>query len=459
MTKQTLLGLGFEIINILSEYGEAYIVGGAVRDDIMKLESSDVDISTNVPMDKIEELFPTHDIGKNKDFGIVVINYKGHNFEIAQFRIDGDYSDGRRPDSVQFSKSFTDDLKRRDFTINAMMYDKDKNLKDYFGGKQDLKKYKLLRTLGNPNHRFEEDYLRMLRAIRFATRFNLNIDLHVLEAIENNSIKILEISPERIWQEIWKMAKTNGTKFSSAMKYMKETGLLKHIFPILDGMCKFSQPLQYHPEGNVWEHTLRALESNVREDDPFLNIAILFHDIGKPSCFKIRKGNETFYGHAKKGSDIIKDIAAQYRISNNVRDALMYTTGNHMKMHLLTKMKPAKIARMMQDSNWEYLVEVAKADILSRGCSEYLLKEAIDEVKEMMLRIESMKNYKNIDDIRKLVNGRYVMNILDMKKGGPELGIIIKNTVDFILNNNIDLKDTGEINKIIAGEGCKVLND
>jgi len=164
-----------EILNILSQHGEAYIVGGAVRDYVLKRDCDDIDITTNVPMSKIEKLFDTYNVGKNKEFGIVVVNYKGNDYEIANFRKDGKYSDGRRPDEIELTFSFEEDVMRRDFTINGLALDEDNNVIDHVNGLEDIEN-EIIRCIGDPYRRFEEDYLRMLRAVRFASILNFAID-------------------------------------------------------------------------------------------------------------------------------------------------------------------------------------------------------------------------------------------------------------------------------------------
>lgn len=248
VAKNPLLKKAMEIIAILSKHGKAYIVGGAVRDIVLGKEPDDIDIATNVPMEKIEELFPTHDIGKNKDFGIVVAEYKGESFEIAQFRKDGTYSDGRRPDKIEIVPDFKDDAARRDFTINAMGLDSEGNIIDYFDGMKDIKD-KVLRTVGNPSERFGEDYLRMLRAIRFSSRLGFKLDDKTAKAIKDGSENINKIAGERIKKEFVKMAEQDGSKFADAIVELDNVGLLDKILPEIVKLKEFKHNVKFHPEG------------------------------------------------------------------------------------------------------------------------------------------------------------------------------------------------------------------
>jgi len=243
-----MLEVGVEILKILEEYGDAYIVGGAVRDIVSgNKEPDDIDIATNVPMDKIEELFRSHDIGKNKDFGIVVINYKEFEFEIAQFRSDGTYTDGRRPDSIEIEMSFEKDAERRDFTINAMAIDSDGNIVDHFEGMEAIQS-KILKTVGDPNQRFKEDYLRIMRMARFAARLDYTIDSNSMVAAKNHASNITKISQERILQEIIKAAKQSGDKFATYLEILNDADILKFILPELIDLKSIEHTKETHPE-------------------------------------------------------------------------------------------------------------------------------------------------------------------------------------------------------------------
>lgn len=430
-----------KILNILSEHGKAYIVGGAVRDHILKQTPKDIDISTNVSMDKIESLFDTHEIGKNKDFGIVVINFEGETFEIAQFRTDGIYKDGRHPESVKFVDNVEEDLARRDFTINAMAMDKDGNIIDPFKGQWYLKR-KQLKTVGNPKERFTEDFLRMLRAVRFLNRFNLNWDENTYLSILDNVSHITQISWERIQQELWKMTEQGGYNFHCCICEMLTLNLLKEILPEIDCQKYFHHPKKYHPEGGVFTHTMEALKS-YKGNDPFTLFAILLHDIGKPYSYRWRD-KHTYYGHEMEGSRIIKErIAPRFKWSNKLTNIVDYCCINHMRFHLLTKMKHSKVMEMVTHPYWKYLYEVGRADNYSRG------KELGDrDWKVVNEFLDTLKNAKATPDryneIKKLINGKFVMEVAGIDSG-PEVGVKIKKTIAWMIDNQID---TSEIEKI-----------
>lgn len=225
----SMVDAALEVIDILSKHGETYIVGGAVRDIIMGNIPHDVDISSGVSMEIIESLFNTHDIGKNKDFGIIVINYKGFNIEISNFRKDGVYTDSRHPDSVQLGVSFEEDTKRRDFRFNSLGMDLNGNVIDYHNGLEDIKN-KVLRTVGKAEDRFEEDALRIIRAVRFASRFGYKIDEETELAIRNKRQLLENISRERIKDELVKTISYGSDKFARALEYFRDLNIWHYIF-------------------------------------------------------------------------------------------------------------------------------------------------------------------------------------------------------------------------------------
>lgn len=227
--ENTMLSAALEVLKILSNYGEALIVGGGPRDLILGNKPKDFDISTNVPMNTICRLFNSFDIGKNKEFGIVVVKHGNYIFEIANFRADSTYSDNRHPDSIEFVKTFKEDTARRDFTINILGMDLEGNVIDYHNGLSDLNN-KILRTVGNAQDRFKEDALRILRAIRFAVRFDLTIDESAVKAIEALKWSLKNISAERIKDELSKMVSYGSRKFSAALELMDKLGLTEVIF-------------------------------------------------------------------------------------------------------------------------------------------------------------------------------------------------------------------------------------
>lgn len=479
-----MLKVGVEVLEKLSRYGDAYIVGGSVRDIIRGAEDNikDIDIATNVPMEVTEKLFKTHDIGKNKDFGIVVIEYKGFDFEVANFRSDGTYSDGRRPESVKIEMSFKEDAKRRDFTINAMAIDSKGNIIDYFDGIKAIQN-KILKTVGDPKQRFKEDYLRMLRSFRFASRLGFKIEDKTLNAIKRNAHNITKISQERILKELIKMAQQSGDKFADALIQMNDAGILQYILPEIVQMDAYEHDIQNHPEGakvrkilkeelgpeedydpknpehndptkyiivktgNVLDHTFAALRSN-NVADPIINLAILFHDIGKIITRTYdENGRVRYLSHAKEGIKLIELIASRLKMDNDTKDALIFTSENHMKIHNLLNMSNYKIFELIKNKHWDVLYNVALVDAKARG--DLFSKQDWDKIVnkiEEITKIYADKDFQS--SLRKIVNGELIMRLKNLKPG-PNVGKIINQTIEWILNNNININNIEKIKKYI----------
>lgn len=441
-----MLKIGIEILNTLSKFGDAYIVGGAVRDIVTGNKiPDDIDIATNVPMEKIEELYKSHDIGKNKDFGIVVINHKGFEYEIAQFRSDGNYTDGRRPDSIEIEISFEKDAERRDFTINAMAVDAEGNIIDYFNGMNAIQN-KILKTVGDPNKRFKEDYLRMLRAIRFASRLNYQIDDETKNAIKTHASNIEQISSERVMKELLKMANESGSSFANAIIQLNDVDLLKYILPEILGLDELEHSIETHPEGNVYQHVLAALKMN-QIKDPIINLAILLHDVGKLTTKTYDDGKVQYLGHARAGVELIEKIADRLKIDNDTKEALIFASENHMKLHDLVNMSNKKIYQLIKNKNWDVLYNVGLADSKARG---HLFSQ--EEWNKVVLKIEEItEKYANFDfeqSIKKIVNGKMVMELKNIKPG-PEVGQIINQTIEWVLDNDIDINNIEKIKNYI----------
>ena len=441
-----------EIMNILSEYGEIFMIGGCVRDHIMGIKSHDIDLCTNIPMEKIESLFETIDIGKNKDFGIVVVKYKEYTYEIANYRQDSVYSDGRHPDNVTLVTEMWKDVARRDLTINAIAMDKDNKIIDIIDGKKDIDN-KIIRTVGNAENRFGEDYLRMLRTIRFSSRFKFKIEQFTYDAIKNSARGILNISMERITQELYKMAEQSGEQFADSIMLLNDTGLLEYILPEIEIMNSYPHNIEHHPEGNVYDHTLAALRCN-KIKDPITNLAILFHDVGKPVSYEIKDDTDfiddirhTYNLHHSKGRDVIEKIANRMKFKMDDLNKFKFVIYNHMKYHNIYQMSNSKIYNLITDKDFDLLEQVAQCDSLSKGIelNPVYVKARIEKIKHVR-EFYISKNKK--DPIKEVVNGKYVMELLNIKTG-PLIGKVLKSTIEYILDNNINIKDTTTIEKYI----------
>ena len=445
------LAAAVKIMNQINKKGyKSYIVGGAVRDIILgDLKPHDIDIATNMPIEEINKIYKTYDIGKSKDFGIIVVKQNGFDFEVAQFRNDGKYTDGRRPEKVQVVGNFEDDAGRRDFTINAMGINAKGEVIDYFDGKKDIQD-KVIKTVGDPAKRFGEDYLRMLRAPRFASKLGFEIDKSTKKAIQKLSPNIKDLSPERVKDELLKAASQSGEKFANYIKILDDLKLLKFILPEVMNLKWYKENLHHHPETKggqgVFTHVMSALRVSDTYD-PIKNLAILLHDVGKGVTLSHKNGLPRYLQHAKASIDLVLDIAKRLKMSNKEKDALVFAVGNHMRFHNILNMKPSKIAKLVNDDNCDVLVAVARADEYSRG-NTFMYAGEFEKIVDKAVKIKEKFGIKNVQTKLKLVDGNKVMKLTGLKPG-KKVGEIIKKTTEWIIDNNIDTKNQGKINKYI----------
>lgn len=443
------LSISLEILKKIKKKGyNCLIVGGSVRDLFLNNKISDIDIATNMPMDEISKIFKVYEIGKSKKFGIVVVKYKSMNFEIANFRTESDYIDNRRPDNIKIISSFEVDSKRRDFTINSLGLNIKGEIIDYTGGIKDLRGKKIA-TVGDPYERFSEDFLRIMRLARFSSKLGFEIEKDTKKAAQKLSAKILELSPERIKDEIMKAAAQSGDKFADYIIELDKLKILKHILPEVLNLKFWRENLQHHPEtrgggGTVWTHTIEALRKS-NTADPIANLSILLHDVGKGVTFSQSKGLPKYLGHAKASMDLVDSIADRLKMSNKERQSLIFAVGNHMKFHNILKMKPSKIAKLVNDDNWDILVAVSRADEFSRG-ETFMYAGEFEKIIDKCIKIKNKFGMPVVNKQLKLVDGNHVMNITGLKPG-KKIGEIIRKTTEYIMDNNIT--NQKEIDKYI----------
>lgn len=383
--------------------------------------------------------------------------------------------DGRKPSNVSFGGSFRSDSARRDFSFNALAIDSSGNIIDYHNGIDDLKN-KTVKTIGCPYDRFGEDFLRTVRAIRFAARFDFKIEKCSSVAIKDCSIFLDKISIERIFDELCKMASYGGVVFARSIELMEEYGILNKILPELSCMKNYYHAVIHHPEGaiairksdnkefpfdfnlhnnedydvkmgTVWDHTIAAVKTSTSKD-PEVNLAVLFHDIGKPASFVKRYDKKrniekhTYHGHDMIGINIFKNICERFKISNELKEKISFCIENHMKIHNLTSMKISKVVSIITNKNWELLKYVSFCDDSCRiGVFDANEWDKIEKhISDIFEQLETQKK------VFACVNGNIVMELCNISTG-PIVGKIIKYTNDYVITNNI--KDEKEIEKII----------
>ena len=353
-----------QVIRKLRDEGhEAYLVGGCVRDIILGREPQDYDVATSATPTETLAIFPKA-LAVGAQFGVVLVPFGEHKIEVATYRSDGAYSDGRHPDEVRFAKSAQEDVQRRDFTINGLLLDPLEHDKvfDYVGGREDIAG-KIIRTIGEPAKRFAEDKLRMLRAVRFASRFDYTIEAETLRMIQQLAAQIHQVSRERMRDELTKML-TEG-RARRAFELLDQSGLLKEVLPEVAAMKGVEQPPQYHPEGDVWTHTLMLLDGLPAGASPTLAWASLLHDVGKPPTFRRAPDRIRFDDHADVGEKMTREIANRFRMSNDEIAQITAIVAQHMKFPELPKMRESTLKRFLRQPGFEEHLEMHRLDCLA----------------------------------------------------------------------------------------------
>lgn len=351
-----------KVVKTLQNSGhEAVFAGGCVRDMLMgNTNPHDIDIATSATPDEVQRLFKnTNAVGKA--FGVILVKMKDVTFEVATFRNDGTYSDGRRPDSVTFT-SMAEDAKRRDFTINAMFFDPFKNkVIDFVGGRRDLTNTRV-KFVGLAEDRIKEDHLRLLRAVRFALRFDFDLEMFTMNAIKRNASLVNKVAPERVREELVKMVMVGKPR--RMMELLFSTGLMKHILPEMVALDGSPQNPEWHPEGDVLEHTILVMERLVGERLE-VQLAGMFHDIAKPVTLKFEDGRATNKGHDAVGADMVEQIMMRLKFSNDEIAFVKDLVSDHMRQHEVQKFRKSTLKRFLAQPHIEELMLLGEADVMS----------------------------------------------------------------------------------------------
>jgi poly(A) polymerase len=364
--KVTPRELANSICNALIREGyQAFLVGGCVRDLLLGREPADYDVSTDATPDRVMALFP-ESVAVGAQFGVIIVPRQGYQVEVATFRSDIGSADGRHPERVVFTSSPEQDVQRRDFTINGLLMRHDsETILDFVGGQTDLRAG-IIRAIGEPARRFAEDKLRMLRAVRFAARFRFQIDPETLAAIQQHAHEIGQVSAERIREELTKLLTEGSAR--RGMELLDESGLLQHILPEVAAMQGVEQPPQYHPEGDVWTHTLLMLEGLPAGSSATLAWGVLLHDVGKPRTF--RPISETgdrirFDGHVDVGVRMAEGICERLRFSNQDREQILALIANHMRFKDVSRMRASTLKRFIRLPQFDEHLALHRLDCLS----------------------------------------------------------------------------------------------
>ena len=344
---------------------QALLVGGCVRDLLLGREPADYDVTTDATPEQVMALFP-ESVAVGAQFGVILIPRDGLKVEVATFRSDVGYSDGRHPDSVVYSKTPQEDVQRRDFTINGLLMRHDSSeVLDYVGGQADLKA-RVIRAIGEPDRRFKEDKLRMMRAVRFAARFGFEIEAGTFRAIRRHVAEIHQVSPERLREELTKMLTEGAAR--RAFELLDEARLLQQVLPEIGAMKGVEQPPQFHPEGDVWIHTRMMLEGLPTNASPTLAWGVLLHDVGKPPTFQ--SAEETgdrirFNNHVEVGVRMAEAICERLRFSNEDIQQILALVNNHMKFGAVEGMRASTLKKFVRLPHFEEHMALHRLDCLS----------------------------------------------------------------------------------------------
>jgi putative nucleotidyltransferase with HDIG domain len=344
---------------------QALLVGGCVRDLLLGREPADYDVTTDATPERVMELFP-ESLAVGAQFGVVLVPRDGLKVEVATFRSDVGYSDGRHPDRVVYSKTPQEDVQRRDFTINGLLMRHDTGeVLDFVDGQADLKAG-VIRAIGEPDRRFAEDKLRMMRAIRFAARFEFEIEHATFAAIRRHDGAVTDVSAERIREELTKLLTEGAAR--AGFELLEKSWLLSIVLPEIAAMKGVPQPPQYHPEGDVWTHTLLMIEELPAGASPTLAWGVLLHDVGKPPTF--RPASQTgdrirFDHHVDVGVRMAETICRKYRFSNEETEQIVALVANHMRFMEVGRMRTSTLKRFVRLPHFEEHMELHKLDCLS----------------------------------------------------------------------------------------------
>ena len=353
--------LARDIVDTLRARGHlALLVGGCVRDLLLGVEPKDFDVATDAAPDRVRQLFPRSDL-VGAHFGVVLVHELDARVEVATFRSDHSYRDGRHPDSVRFESDPRQDVLRRDFTVNALLLDPvTGEVRDYVGGRADMER-RVIRTVGEPLERFAEDHLRMIRAVRFAARLDYAIDSATMAAIGRLRERIGLVSGERIRDELLRIL-TEG-RARRGLELLDESGLLEVILPEVAAMKGVAQPPEYHPEGDVWTHTLLMTE-RMQNPTTTLALGVLLHDVGKPPTFRVAE-RIRFDGHAKVGAETAIRIMRRLRLSSAQTEHVAALVANHLRFMDVHRMRVGTLKRFLRMDRFEEHLELHRLDCLA----------------------------------------------------------------------------------------------
>lgn len=408
---------------------EAYFAGGCVRDQLLGRTPEDYDVATSARPERVRALF-SRTIPVGMQFGVVLVLEHGHHFQVATFRSDDAYVDGRRPSRVYFGSAEAD-ARRRDFTINALFLDPETDeVLDFVGGRADLTAG-LIRAIGDPGARIAEDRLRLLRAVRFAARFGFTIEETTRRAIRAAASTLVDIAAERIGEEIVKILTEGAAR--RGFELLEETGLLDVVLPEVAAMQGVAQSPEHHPEGDVWQHTLLLLQQLPAGVSETLALGALLHDVAKPLTAVAGNDRVTFWRHDEIGAKLAVEICQRLRRSRSVWERVEYLVRNHLRLIDAPAMRPATLKRLLAAEGFEELCRLARIDALASSCD-------LDPV----LFCEAKRTELAAEELRPppLLGGHDLLAL--GYPPGPTLGRILRALEDAQLDGVVRTRDEAE---------------
>lgn len=459
-----------EILRRLGRAGHtAVLVGGVVRDAVLALrrgeESAavDVDIATSAPPEEVRRLFPDWRVlTVGEAFGVVVVvTPGGHRYEVATFRTEAGYSDGRRPDGVRWG-TLEEDVRRRDFTVNGLVATPDGEVLDWVGGMADLEAG-LVRAIGDPHARFAEDHLRMLRAVRLACQLGFRIEEGTAEAIRACAPRIASVSWERIRDELLRVLAT--PRAAHGVRFLQDLGLLEPILPEIAALRGVPQPVEYHPEGDVFAHTVAAVAAaDGLWDRPLFKLAVLFHDVGKPVALA-RSGGENMGGHCVLGARIASEALARLRLPRRDAEAVTYLVGEHMRVARLPEMGLGKQVRLLESGyapevppedfprRYPWFADLLRLVICDAEASTHRAGAWLPLVRRTVALLVHLRRTHGIRRARELLSGDD-LRALGLAPG-PRLGEVLDALHERILAGEIETREEAlaEAERMVRGQG------
>jgi poly(A) polymerase len=403
---------------------EAFFAGGWVRDFLLRRKPQDIDIATSALPQQVAAIFPNSTL-IGAEFGVVQVRLYGRAYEVTTFRSEGPYVDGRHPSSVALSDPIQD-AKRRDFTVNGLFYDPStRRIIDYIHGRADIQR-RTIRTIGDPYERFSEDKLRMMRAVRLAVALGFDIAPDAWKAMRNLSAQILQVSWERICDELVKIL--TGPKRDTGLDLLRESGLLEQILPEVMAMIGITQPPEFHPEGDVYSHTKAAI-GLLRKPSPTLALGTLLHDVGKPPTFSVKE-RIRFDGHVELGGKMAAEICRRLRMSNDGTAAIVELVLQHLRFMSVKEMRLSTLKKFLHLPNFAEHLELHRVDCLSSH-------RDLENYNFCLQRLEEFKNEPA--PAPSLINGKDLIAL--GYKPGPIFTEILRSVEDLQLEGTIESRE------------------